>query len=102
MAADYNIDVGKQYSGAAKFKPVNVEIDVANVKTDEAKYYINEIANQYADLVLANVSIGSNKISFDVGSPSMKDLTAKDIKFRIEEFLTMNVPPFDLKNLNVR
>lgn len=102
MAADYNIDVGKQYAGAAKFKPVKVEMDVANVKTDEVKYYVNEIANQYADLVLSNVNIGSNKISFDVGSPSMEDLTAKDIKFRIEEFLTMNVPPFELKNLNVR
>ena len=101
-AADYNIDVGKQYGGAAKFKPVSVEMDVSDVKTDETKYYVNEIANQLADFVLSNVNISSNKIAFDIGSPSMEDLTAKDIKFRIEEFLTMNVPPFNLKNLNVK
>jgi len=102
MSADYNIDVGKQYGGAAKFKPVKVEMDVSDVKTDETKYYVNEIANQYADLVLSNVNISSNRIAFDIGSPSMEDLTAKDIKFRIEEFLTMNVPPFNLKNLKVQ
>jgi len=102
MSADYNIDVGKQYGGAAKFKPVNVEMDVSDVRTDETKYYVNEIANQYADLVLSNVNISSNRIAFDIGSPSMQDLTAKDIKFRIEEFLTMNVPPFNLKNLKVQ
>ncbi|MFQ5969864.1 MAG: hypothetical protein ACE5J2_05165 [Nitrososphaerales archaeon] len=101
MSADYNIDVGKQYGGAAKFKPVKVELEVSGVKTEETKYYVNEIANQYADFVLSNVNIGSDKISFDIGSPSMEDLTASDIKFRIEEFLTMNLPPFQLKKLTV-
>jgi len=99
---DANIDVGKQYGGAAKFKPIRVEMEVSDVKTDETKYFVNEIANQYADLVLSNVNISSNRIVFDIGSPSMEDLTAKDIKFRIEEFLTMNVPPFNLKNLKVQ
>ena len=99
---DANIDVGKQYTGASKFKPVRVEMDVSDVKTDETKYFVNEIANQYADFVLSNVNISSNQIAFDIGSPSMEDLTAKDIKFRIEEFLTMNVPPFNLKNLKVQ
>ena len=98
---DANIDVGKQYTGAAKFKPVRVEMDVSDVKTDETKYFVNEIANQYADLVLSNVNITSDKITFDIGSPSMEDLTAKDIKFRIEEYLTMNEQPFKLKNLTV-
>lgn len=101
MVADYNIDVGKQYGGAAKFKPVKVELEVSDVKTDETKYYVNEIANQYADFVLSNVNISKDRISFDIGSPSMQDLTASDIKFRIEEFLTMNVPPFQLKKLTV-
>lgn len=32
----------------------------------------------------------------------MSDLTAEDIKFRIEEYLTMNVPPFELKELKVQ
>ena len=98
---DANIDEGKQYTGAAKFKPLRVEMDVSDVKTDEVKYFVNEIANQYADLVLSNVNITSDKITFDIGSPSMEDLTTKDIKFRIEEYLTMNEQPFKLKNLTV-
>jgi len=99
---DANLGEGKQYSGAAKFKAIRVEMDVSDVKTDETKYYVNEIANQYADLVLSDVNISSNRIAFDIGSPSMQDLTANDIKFRIEEFLTMNVAPFNLKNLKVQ
>lgn len=74
---------------------------VSSVKRDQVHYWVNEIANQYADFVLTNVDIGSDKISFDIGSPSMGDLTAKDIKFRIEEYLTMNIPPFELKELKV-
>jgi hypothetical protein len=31
----------------------------------------------------------------------MEDLTAQDIKFRIEEYLTMNIPPFEIKELKV-
>jgi hypothetical protein len=51
---------------------------------------------------VTNVSTGSDKVSFDIGSPSMSDLTAEDIKFRIEEYLTMNVPPFELKELKIK
>lgn len=78
-----------------------VEMDVENVKTDQAKYWVDEIANQYADLVVENVNIGGNKVSFSIGSPSMDDLTAADIKFRLEEYLTMNEQPFKCKNLSV-
>jgi len=31
----------------------------------------------------------------------MDDLTTDDIKFRIDEYLTMNEQPFKLKNLKV-
>lgn len=98
---EYNIGVGAGYKGAAKFKPISVELEVSDVNMDETKYYVNEIVNQYADFVLSNVNIGKDRISFDIGSPSMEDLTASDIKFRIEEFLTMNLPPFQLKKLTV-
>lgn len=101
--ADYNVESGKDYmEGASKFKPVNVEMKVSNANKDQVHYWVNEIANQYADLVLTNVNIGSDKISFDIGSPSMGDLTAEDIKFRMEEYLAMNIPPFELKELKVR
>jgi DNA phosphorothioation-dependent restriction protein DptG len=99
---NYNVESGKGYQeGASKFKPIKVEMKVSNVNKDQVHYWINEIANQYADLVVTNVNSGNDKISFDIGSPSMSDLTAEDIKFRIEEYLTMNVPPFELKELKV-
>ncbi len=73
---------------------------VANVK--KIHYWVNEIANQYSDLVITNVNTGSDKISFDIGSPRLEDLTAQDIKFKTEEYLTMNMPPFKLKKLKVQ
>jgi len=82
-------------------KMMKVELDVENVNTDQAKYWVDEIANQYADLVVENVNISGNKVAFDIGSPSMDDLSADDVKFRIEEYLTMNEQPFKLKNLKV-
>jgi hypothetical protein len=43
-----------------------------------------------------------NQISFDRGSPSMEDLTAQDIEFRLKEYLDMNPPPFEVKELKVQ
>ena len=101
----YNIDEGsKDYlEGASKFKPVKVELKVSNAKgTDEVNYWVNEITNQYADFVITNVKADPNQISFDIGSPSMEDLTAKDIEFRLKEYLDMNLPPFEVKELKVQ
>jgi hypothetical protein len=101
----YNIGEGsKDYlEGASKFKPIKVELKVSNPKgTDEVHYWVNEITNQYADFVITNVKSDSNKVSFDIGSPSMEDLTAKDIEFRLKEYLDMNIPPFEVKELNVQ
>lgn len=82
-------------------KMMKVEIDAESVNTGQAKYWVEEIANQYADLVVDNVNISGNKVAFNIGSPSMDDLTPDDIKFRLEEYLTMNEQPFKLKNLKV-
>ena len=61
---DYNIETGKDYlEGTTKFKPVKVELNVSNAKTDQVHYWINEITNQYADLVVTNVKADPNKIS---------------------------------------
>lgn len=95
---DYNIESGRQYS---KIKPIKVELKVDGVKATEARYWVNELTNQYADLVVTNVEIKPDKVIFDVGSPSMDDLTASDIKFRINEYLTMNIPPFECKEVKV-
>ena len=41
---DYNIETGKDYlGGTTKFKPVKVELNVSNVKTDQVHYWINEL-----------------------------------------------------------
>jgi hypothetical protein len=32
----------------------------------------------------------------------MDDLTAEDIEFRLKEYLEMNVPPFEVKDLKVQ
>jgi hypothetical protein len=101
----YNIGEGsKDYlEGASKFKPVKVELKVSNPKgTDEVHYWVNEITNQYADFVITNVKADSDKVSFEIGSPSMEDLTAKDIEFRLKEYLEMNIPPFEVKELKVQ
>ncbi len=101
----YNIDEGsKDYlGGSTSFKPVKVDLKVSNVKkTEEVQYWINEITNQYADFVITNVKTAPDKISFDIGSPSMQDLTANDIEFRLKEYLDMNVPPFEVKELIVQ
>ncbi len=82
-------------------KMMKVQLDVANVNTDQTKYWVDEIANQYADLVVEDVNISGNQVAFNIGSPSMDDLTSDDIKFRIEEYLTMNEQPFEFKNLKV-
>ena len=95
---DYNIESGKGYS---KIKPIRVELQVSDVKGAETRYWVNELTNQYADLVVTNVEIKPDKVIFDVGSPSMDDLTAADIKFRINEYLTMNIPPFECKQVRV-
>ncbi|MEM1961228.1 MAG: hypothetical protein QXE95_07940 [Candidatus Nitrosocaldus sp.] len=88
---------------AALKKTVTVELDVSNVASvDQARAYIEEIQHQYADLTVTNINVAANRITFDVGSPGMEDLSPSDIKFRIEEFLNMNVAPFAVKSVNAR
>lgn len=82
-------------------KMYKVEAEVDGAKKEDAQYWVDELANQYADLVVENVNVSSNKISFSVGSPSMDDLAVDDIKFRIDEYKTMNEPPFKLKSVRV-
>ena len=68
VAKDQGLSSGKDYGGDAKFKPLKVEWEVADVKTDEAEYYVNEITNQYADLVInVDISGGFDKAGGKVG-----------------------------------
>ena len=78
-----------------------VELDVEGAKREDVEYWVNEIANQYADLAIENVNLAGNKVAFKIGSPSMEDISADDIKFRLQEYMTMNEAPFRCKNLRV-
>ena len=78
-----------------------MQLQVSDVKVAETRYWINELTNQYADLVVTNVEIKPDRITFNIGSPSMDDLTADDIKFRIDEYLTMNISPFECKQVRI-
>ncbi len=87
------------YGGKMSVK-VTLEVEGVN-DNDAAKAFVEELANQYADLAVDNINISSNQITFDVTSQGMEDTTADDIKIRIDEYVSMNVPPFTVKNVNV-
>lgn len=81
---------------------VKVTLEVEGVSdNDAAKAFVEELANQYADLAVDNINISSNQITFDVTAQGMEDTTADDIKIRVDEYISMNVPPFTVKSVNV-
>lgn len=82
-------------------KSLKVEIDAVVSNTNAAKEFVEELANQYADLSVSNINISNNRVVFNIESPGMDDITTADIKFRIDEFVSMNVPPFTIKKINV-
>jgi hypothetical protein len=82
-------------------KMLNVNIDTSGIDANEAKEWVNELANVYADMQISDVSVSGNKISFKAGFSGMDDTEPDDIKMKIEEYLTMN-ETFHAKSINVR
>jgi len=82
-------------------KMLNVNIDTSGVDASEAKEWVNELANVYADMQISDVNVSGNKISFKAGFSGMDDTGPDDIKMKIEEYLTMN-ETFQAKSINVR
>lgn len=82
-------------------KMLNVEIETSGVDANEAKEWVNELANVYADMQIEDVNVSGNKISFKAGFQGMDDTDPEDIKTKIEEYLTMN-EAFQANNINVR
>lgn len=81
---------------------VKVTLEVEGVSDNDAtRAFVEELANQYADLSVSNINIGSNQITFEVTAQGMEDTSADDIKIRVDEYLSMNVPPFNVKNVSV-
>jgi len=82
-------------------KMLSVNIDTSGVDSGEAQEWVNELANVYADMEIADVNVSGNKISFKAGFSGMDDTEPDDIKMKIEEYLTMN-EAFQVKDLSVR
>ena len=82
-------------------KMLSVNIDTSGVDSAEAQEWVNELANVYADMEIADVNVSGNKISFKAGFSGMDDTEPDDIKMKIEEYLTMN-EAFQVKDLSVR
>ena len=82
-------------------KMLNVNIDTSGIDATEARDWVNELANVYADMQISDVNVSGNKISFKAGFSGMDDTEPDDIKMKIEEYLTMN-ETFHAKSINVR
>ena len=82
-------------------KMLNVEIETSGVDTNEAREWVNELANVYADMQIEDVNVSGNKISFKAGFQGMDDTDPEDIKTKIDEYLTMN-EAFQANKINVR
>jgi hypothetical protein len=82
-------------------KMLNVNIDTSGVDASEAKDWVNEMANVYADMQISDVNVSGNKISFKAGFSGMDDTEPDDVKMKIEEYLTMN-ETFHAKSINVK
>jgi hypothetical protein len=82
-------------------KMLSVNIDTSGIDATEAKEWVNELANVYADMQISDVNVSGNKISFKAGFSGMDDTEPDDIKMKLEEYLTMN-EMFQAKSINVR
>jgi hypothetical protein len=80
---------------------LTVNIDTNGIDANEAKEWVNELANVYADMQISDVNVSGNKISFKAGFSGMDDTEPDDIKMKIEEYLTMN-ESFHAKSINVK
>ena len=82
-------------------KMLTVNIETSGVDSAEAKEWVNELANVYADMQISDVNVSGNKISFKAGFSGMDDTEPDDVKMKIDEYLTMN-EAFQAKNINIR
>ena len=82
-------------------KMLNVNIDTSGVDANEAKEWVNELANVYADMQVDDINVSGSKVSFKAGLQGMDDTEPDDIKTKIEEYLTMN-EAFQAKSIDVR
>lgn len=82
-----------------KMLTVNIETD--GVNENEAKEWVTELTNVYADMEIEDINVSGNKISFKAGFSGMDDTDPDDIKMKIDEYLTMN-EAFHAKNVSIK
>ncbi len=78
----------------------NVNIDTEGFDANEAKEWVNELANVYADMEVTDVNVSGNNISFKSGLSSMDDTTADDIRMKLDEYIAMQ-ELFKVKNIAI-
>ena len=82
-------------------KMLNVNIDTSGIDANEAKEWVNELANVYADMQISDVNVSGNKISFKAGFSGMDDTEPDDIRMKLDEYLVMH-EAFAVKKIDVR
>jgi hypothetical protein len=82
-------------------KMLTVNIETGGVNESEAKEWVNELTNVYADMEIEDVNVSGNKISFKAGFSGMEDVEPDDVKMKIDEYLTMN-EAFEAKSVSIK
>jgi hypothetical protein len=82
-------------------KMLTVNIETGGVNENEAKEWVTELTNVYADMEIEDVNVSGNKISFKAGFSGMEDTEPEDVKMKIDEYLTMN-EAFEAKNVSIK
>jgi hypothetical protein len=81
-------------------KMLTVNIETGGVNENEAKDWVTELTNVYADMEIEDVNVSGNKISFKAGFSGMEDTEPGDVKMKIDEYLTMN-EAFEAKSVSI-
>lgn len=82
-------------------KMLTVNIETGGVNENEAKDWVTELTNVYADMEIEDVNVSGNKISFKAGFSGMDDIEPDDVKMKIDEYLTMN-EAFEAKSVSIK
>ncbi|HZD34532.1 MAG TPA: hypothetical protein VE130_04955 [Nitrososphaeraceae archaeon] len=80
---------------------LTVNIETGGVNENEAKEWVTELTNVYADMEIEEVNVSGNKISFKAGFSGMEDTEPDDIKMKVDEYLTMN-EAFEAKSVSIK
>ena len=81
-------------------KMLKVKIDTNGIDSQEAKDWVTELSNVYADMEVDNVNVSGNTISFQAGFSGMDDTEPDDVKMKVEEYASMN-EAFETKSISV-